>query len=153
MEKIESFKINHDKLTPGLYTSRIDGDVVTYDLRTAAPNCGAYMDNDEMHTFEHLFATYARNSSLGGDIIYFGPMGCRTGFYFLVRDCITPEMSIELIRDTMAKIAMHDGEIPGSTPPECGNAAEHSLPKAKALAAGMLSVLKNWTPEKLAYRL
>jgi len=153
MEKIASFQINHDKLIPGLYTSRVDGDVVTYDLRTAAPNCGVYMDNDEMHTFEHLFATYARNSNMGGGIVYFGPMGCRTGFYLLVRDDVTPGMGIELMQNTLAKIAAHEGEIPGNTSAECGNAAEHSLPKAKALAAKMLGVLKNWTPEQLIYKL
>ena len=153
MEKIASFTINHDKLKPGLYTSRVDGDVVTYDLRTIVPNCGVYMDNDEMHTFEHLFATYARGSGMGGEIIYFGPMGCRTGFYLLVRERITPAMSIELILDTIAKVAVHQGEIPGNTPVECGNAAEHSLPKAKALAARMLGILNGWTPEKLAYKL
>ena len=153
MEKIASFAINHDKLKPGLYTSRVDGDVATYDLRTVTPNCGAYMDNDEMHTFEHLFATYARNSPMGGDIIYFGPMGCRTGFYLLVRERLTPDMSIALTLDTIAKIAAHEGEIPGNTPAECGNAAEHSLPKAKALAEKMAGILKGWTPKKLAYEL
>jgi len=151
LEKIASFKVNHDKLNPGLYTSRVDGGIVTYDLRATLPNRDAYMDNDEMHTFEHLFATYARNSGSGFQVVYFGPMGCRTGFYLLVRDSLTPKMSIELIRQTLSKIAAHEGEIPGCSEIECGNAGEHSLPKAKARAANMAEILRDWTPERLAY--
>lgn len=151
MKKIASFTINHDKLKPGLYTSRVDGDVVTYDLRTILPNCGTYMDNDEMHTFEHLFATYARNGSRSDEIVYFGPMGCRTGFYLLVRDSLAPSEAIALVQQTLAQIAAHEGDVPGAKPVECGNAAEHNLPKAKALAARMIPVLQGWTTEKLTY--
>ena len=81
LKKIASFTINHDTLTPGMYVSRIDGDVVTYDLRMKVPNAGDYLSNGALHTFEHLFATYARNSALSDSVIYVGPMGCRTGFY------------------------------------------------------------------------
>ena len=80
MERIASFTVDHTKLKPGIYVSRVDGDVTTYDLRTRTPNAGDYMDNVTMHTVEHLFATYVRNSRIGKDVIYFGPMGCRTGF-------------------------------------------------------------------------
>lgn len=152
MERIASFSVNHDTLLPGIYTSRVDGDVVTYDIRTNRPNSGQYLENDEIHTFEHLFATYARNSSAGDKIIYFGPMGCRTGFYLLVRDSLSPVQSIALVNEITGKIAAHDGEIPGVSEPECGNAAEHSLGKAKTLAARMLETIKDWTPEQLTYQ-
>ena len=89
MKKIASFSVNHDKLKKGMYVSRIDGDVVTYDLRMKVPNAGDYLSNGALHTFEHLFATYARNSALSDSVIYVGPMGCRTGFYFLLRDNVS----------------------------------------------------------------
>lgn len=151
MKRIASFEINHDTLKCGLYTSRIDGDVITYDLRMTLPNCGTYLENDEMHTFEHLFATYVRNTPFSDGIVYVGPMGCQTGFYFLTRDTITPEQAVGLVQDTLRFIADYEGEIPGSSPRECGNAASHSLPKAKALAKRMIPVLEGWTVEKLAY--
>ena len=86
MKRIASFEVNHDVLTPGMYTSRIDGDITTYDVRMTLPNAGVYLEPAAAHTFEHLFATYMRNSRFAGHIIYCGPMGCQTGFYFLVRD-------------------------------------------------------------------
>lgn len=152
MKRIASFEVNHDSLTRGFYTSRADGDVITYDLRTHLPNSGNYIDNDETHTFEHLFATYARNSQYADGIVYFGPMGCQTGFYLLTRDSITPPQAIALVRETLDFIAGFEGEIPGSTPRECGNAKSHSLPKAKALAASMIPVLRDWTEQDLKYR-
>ena len=85
MDRIASFSVDHDLIEPGIYISRIDGDIVTYDLRTRKPNAGDYMDNLTMHTVEHMLATFLRNSEIGGEVIYFGPMGCRTGFYLLVR--------------------------------------------------------------------
>ena len=85
MKRIESFCVNHDKLKPGMYVSRIDGDAVTYDIRMVVPNAGVYLENDGLHTFEHLFATHVRNSADSDNIIYVGPMGCRTGFYFIRR--------------------------------------------------------------------
>lgn len=151
MKQIASFTINHDVLKKGLYVSRIDGDAITYDIRCAVPNCGTYLDNDGIHTIEHLFATYVRNSVLSDSIIYFGPMGCRTGFYFITRDSISKEQAIELVQDTFQFIADYEGEIPGTKPAECGNYREHSLPKAKAYAADMCAVLKGWTPDKMAY--
>ena len=84
--KIASFTVDHNKLCEGIYISRIDGDVVTYDLRTRKPNCGDYMDNITMHSVEHMFATVIRNSPIKDKVIYFGPMGCQTGFYLCVRD-------------------------------------------------------------------
>ena len=86
MERIASFSVNHDRLHKGMYISRVDGDVVTYDIRMKKPNGGDYLGNGELHTFEHLFATYARNSAYRDSVIYVGPMGCRTGFYLLLRE-------------------------------------------------------------------
>ena len=151
MKRIESFCVNHDLLTPGLYLSRVDGDAVTYDLRMVVPNAGTYLDNDGIHTFEHLFATYARNSEYSDRVIYVGPMGCRTGFYLVVRDSISKEEVISLVRRTMDFIAAYEGEIPGATRIECGNYREHSLEKARAYAASMAGVLRDWTPDKMAY--
>lgn len=151
MQRIASFTVNHDKLSPGLYTSRIDGDVVTYDLRMVLPNSGEYLENDQIHTFEHLFATYVRNTADSDKIVYVGPMGCRTGFYFLVRDSLVPERVIALLQETMEFIARYEGEIPGASQVECGNAAEHNLPKAKELAGRMAGVLRGWTADRLTY--
>ena len=152
MKRIESFCVNHDRLTPGLYLSRVDGDAVTYDLRMVVPNAGTYLDNDGIHTFEHLFATYARNSEYSDRVIYVGPMGCRTGFYLLLRDSVSPSKALDLIRDSFAFIAGFSGEIPGSKRWECGNYLEHDLPGAKAVAENMLLVLKDWNEKKMDYR-
>ena len=151
MKRIASFEVNHDVLRPGIYTSRIDGDVVTYDIRMTLPNSGNYLDNDEMHTFEHLFATYARNSRWSDAVVYVGPMGCRTGFYFLVRDSVSPRQVIEIVIEALSFIVNFEGEIPGATPRECGNASEHNLDKARAAAKRMQCVLDGWTVERLVY--
>jgi len=151
MERIASFSINHDVLLPGIYTSRVDGDVVTYDIRMVRPNCGEYVSNEALHTIEHLFATYVRNGPHSAQVVYVGPMGCRTGLYLLVRDSLSPREAIALAAETMEFIAAYQGEIPGATPRECGNAAEHSLPQAKAAAAPMVPLLRGWTEDWLAY--
>ena len=105
MKKIASFTVNHDKLKKGMYVSRIDGDVVTYDIRMKMPNAGDYLTNGAMHTFEHLFATYARNSAYSDAVIYVGPMGCRTGFYFLLRDSVSRMEALRLVQESFAFIA------------------------------------------------
>ena len=125
-KRIASFSVDHDYIVPGVYISRIDGDIVTYDLRTRRPNAGDYMDNVTMHTVEHLFATYVRSSSIGKKVIYFGPMGCRTGFYLLVRD-EEPRVVYDVIKETLAKITLHTGEVFGASRKECGNYLELSL--------------------------
>ena len=152
MKKIASFTVNHDKLETGMYISRIDGDIVTYDIRMKKPNGGDYLENGELHTIEHLFATYARNSEISGDVIYVGPMGCRTGFYLLVRDSVSHRQAISLVQESFRFIADFDGEIPGSKKEECGNYLEHDLPKAKETAEKMLLVLENYSEEKLNYK-
>ena len=111
MEKIASFTVDHDLLTPGIYLSRTDGDVITYDLRFITPNVPPFLPSPVMHTIEHLFATFARNSAYKDRVIYFGPMGCRTGFYFLLRDVDKSE-AIQLIIDIVKQITEFFGDIP-----------------------------------------
>ena len=115
MKTIASFTVNHDKLKKGMYVSRVDGDVVTYDIRMKNPNGGDYLTDGTMHTIEHLFATFARNSEFGDCVIYVGPMGCRTGFYLLLRDRVSGEQAIDLVRRSMAFIANFEGD-PGKPP-------------------------------------
>ena len=152
MKKIASFTVNHDTLEKGMYISRIDGDVVTYDIRMKLPNGGDYLSTGEAHTFEHLFATFARNSAFGKDIVYVGPMGCRTGFYLLTRDSISHANAIKLVQDSCAFIATFEGEIPGNKKAECGNYLDHNLAGAKALGKEMQTVLQGWTVEQLQYK-
>lgn len=151
MEKIASFTVNHDTIQKGMYISRIDGDVVTYDIRMKLPNGGDYIPSAAAHTFEHLFATFARNSAYKDSVLYVGPMGCRTGFYLLLRDNVTGEPAIRLVKDCFAKIAVYEGEIPGASREECGNYQEHDLIGAKALARDMCGALETWRKEQLIY--
>lgn len=150
MEHIASFCVDHTRLERGMYLSRQDGDIITYDIRMKKPNGGEYLAVPALHTIEHLFATYARNSRYGSGVVYVGPMGCRTGFYLLTRG-LTHQQAIQLVQDSMAFIAAYEGEIPGATEPECGNYREQDLSGAKAEAAAMVPVLEGWTPERLQY--
>lgn len=150
MKRIASFEVDHNTLLPGIYISRQDGDITTYDIRMRRPNKEPVMANDAIHTIEHLFATFVRNSASSDKIIYFGPMGCRTGCYFLVRDM--PEQDvIDLIRQAFAFIAAYEGEIPGASEKECGNWREHSLAGAQQEAKRFLPVIQNWSAERLQY--
>ncbi len=151
MERIASFSVNHDKLEKGIYVSRIDGDVVSYDVRMKKPNGGDYLESPAMHTFEHLFATYARNSEFSDSVIYVGPMGCRTGFYLLLRDKVKKSDVIKLVRDSFEFIKNFKDEIPGNKREECGNYLEHDLQGAKLVAEDMTKVLADWTEEKMNY--
>ena len=151
MEKIASFKVNHDILKKGMYISRIDRDIVTYDVRMKEPNKGDYLDNAPMHTFEHLFATYVRNTKYADSIIYVGPMGCRTGFYFIVRDNISHSEAIDIMKNTFDFVIAFEGEIPGTNRIECGNYLEHDLSGAKKIAKDMKNVLQNWNVERMNY--
>ncbi len=152
MKKIASFTINHDTLEKGMYISRIDGDIVTYDIRMKRPNAGDYLQTGAAHSLEHLFATYARNSCHGDKIIYVGPMGCRTGFYFLTRDTLSHADAIALVRESMAFARDFVGELPGSKKEECGNYLDHDIEGAKALGREMALVLENWTEADLTYK-
>ena len=150
MERIASFCINHDTLVPGMYLSRADGDVYTYDVRFVRPNTPPYLPTDAMHTIEHLVATYVRNSAHKDGIIYFGPMGCRTGFYFLTRGLSHAE-AIRLMADAIAFTAGYEGAIPGASAVECGNWQEHDLAGARQWAAAMVPVLEGYTEAQLTY--
>ena len=150
MEKIASFTVDHTKLLRGMYISRIDGDVVTYDIRTRRPNVEEVMENGAIHTVEHLFATFVRNSEFKDNIIYFGPMGCRTGFYFLTTG-MTHAQALNLTKDAFAFIESFDGEVPGVSAVECGNYRDHDLEGAKKEASEQKEILKNWSTADMIY--
>ena len=150
MEKIASFKVDHETLKKGLYISRVDADVITYDLRMTRPNLQEPMESGEMHTIEHLGATFLRNSEHKDRIIYFGPMGCRTGFYLLTRE-LSGEVLIELLKKCFAFIESFSGEIPGASPKECGNYRDMDADGAKIRAAAYGRVLERWTVEQMSY--
>lgn len=151
MKKIASFTVDHTKLKEGIYLSRVDGDIDTFDLRFIKPNTPPFLPGPAMHTIEHLFATYARNSEYADKVIYFGPMGCRTGFYFLTRG-LTREQSVWLIKDVVNKLCEFDGEIPGNSEVECGNYKEHDLEGAKEALLKYAAVIKDWTAEDIFYK-
>ena len=142
MKKIASFTVDHDLLDPGIYVSRVDGDLTTYDLRTRKPNGGDYMDSTTMHTVEHMFATYVRNSEIKDQVIYFGPMGCRTGFYLITRG-VSNEKVLEVTLDVLGKIISHEGEVFGASRVECGNYLDLDLSTAKRECEKYLAVLEN----------
>lgn len=151
MKRIASFCVDHTKLLPGIYVSRIDGDIITYDIRLIKPNTPPYLSNGALHTIEHLFATFARNSEYADHVIYFGPMGCRTGFYFLLRDVEKAE-AVKLIIQIFKQIADYEGTVPGTAAAECGNYLEHDLEAAKQDAKAFLPVIKDWNESKLSYQ-
>lgn len=150
MRRIASFSVDHDYIVPGIYLSRVDGDVTTYDLRTRVPNTGDLMDNATMHSVEHMFATMIRNGELGENVIYFGPMGCQTGFYLLMRDADHEKVLREIERVLEAIIA-YDGEIFGKSRKECGNYINLDLELAKAECRRYLKAVKGYPVSGLAY--
>ena len=142
MNRIASFSVNHDIIEPGIYISRIDGDITTYDMRTRKPNMGDYMDNLTMHSVEHMFATFIRNSKISENVIYFGPMGCQTGFYLLVRN-EENTIVLDVIKNVLEKIIAYEGEIFGNKREECGNYRNLNLDAARLECARYLECLKN----------
>lgn len=150
MKKITSFCVDHDHLEKGMYVSREDGDVITYDLRMVKPNQGGYLENAGLHTLEHLFATYVRNTEESDAIVYVGPMGCRTGFYLLTRG-LSPAQALALTVDSFRFMASYEGPIPGASEVECGNYRDMDLPAARAECAAMLPVLEALTADSLHY--
>ena len=142
VRRISSFSVDHNLIDEGIYISRIDGDITTYDMRTRKPNMGDYMDNITMHSVEHMFATYIRNSDIGGDVIYFGPMGCRTGFYLLVRNADN-EKVLDEVKAVLNKIVFEATEMFGASRVECGNYLELSLDAAKIEAKRYLDALNS----------
>ena len=151
MEKITSFTVNHDLLTPGIYISRVDGDITTYDLRTRTPNAGDYMDNLTMHSVEHMFATLIRNSPLKEQVVYFGPMGCQTGFYLLMRNADHPRV-FETVKQVLRDILAHEGAVYGASRQECGNYRNLSLEAAKTECQRYLRVLEGISCPDFRYR-
>lgn len=142
MKKIASFTVDHTCLETGIYVSRIDGDITTYDLRTRKPNTDDLMDHSTMHTLEHMFATYVRNSEIADDVIYFGPMGCQTGFYLLVRNADN-EKVLEVTKKVLLDTVNHKGDVFGNSEIECGNYRTLDLQKAKDEAKKYLDILNS----------
>ncbi len=152
MEHIASFTVDHNKLVPGLYYSRRDGDIVTFDLRFKKPNTGDLLTNAQMHSAEHLIATLLRNSQDKEAVIYFGPMGCQTGFYFLFDNrLLSCEGAIALLQQVFTAAGDYTGEMPGKSPAECGNYINLDLETGKAVCRWYAELIADWTVEKLAY--
>ena len=152
MERIASFQVDHNKLEPGLYLSRRDGEVTTFDLRFKKPNTGDLLTNAEMHSVEHVIATLLRNGRAKDAVIYFGPMGCQTGFYLLFDSRqLTDEQAVELVKETFAAAAAFDGPMPGKSAAECGNYINLDVALARAQCGFYSGLIRDWTAEKLAY--
>ena len=150
MKQIPSSGIDYNVLKKGIYLSRIDDDITTYDIRMKLPNRGEYLTNSALHTIEHIFTDYVRGTEFGDSIIYFGPMGSRTGFYFITRR-LSDNYSLQLIKDAFQHIADFWGKIPNASPEECGNCLEHNLPQAKEEAKKFLEIIRDWKREDLEY--
>lgn len=157
MEKIASFTVNHLTLLPGVYVSRHDNfngaDITTFDIRMTRPNFEPVMNTAEIHTIEHLGATFLRNhSEFGSKIVYFGPMGCRTGFYMLIAGKYTSVQIVPLVKEMFAFMADFKGDVPGACARDCGNYRDMNLPMANYLAAKFLrEVLSNIDDSRLVY--
>ena len=156
MKNIASFLIDHTKLFPGLYVSRedmVDGNTITtFDIRVCKPNTGDVLATDEIHTVEHIIATYLRNNEQWQDkVIYFGPMGCRTGFYLILAGKYSSDDILPLVRECFIFTSNFEGKIPGASAVECGNYLDLNLGAAKTCAKKYVDVLTNITPAQLAY--
>ena len=151
MKRIASFEVDHTTLTPGLYLSRTDGDVTTYDLRFIRPNTPPFLPCAVMHTIEHLFATYVRNSALADGVVYFGPMGCRTGFYLLLTDDHSSREILPLIKEMFTFIAGYTGDIPGASARDCGNYLDMNLPMANYIAKKFIKEVLTDTQDHQLY--
>ena len=156
MEKITSFTIDHILLQPGLYVSRVDpvGEqwVTTFDLRLTSPNEEPVMNTAEIHAMEHLAATYLRNEPQWKDaVLYFGPMGCRTGFYLLMKGNLSSKDILPLVRDCFRFIGEFTGEIPGASAKDCGNYLDMNLPMANYWGRKYTSLLENIDESRLVY--
>ena len=156
MEKITSFTIDHIKLQPGLYVSRKDKvgseTVTTFDLRLTSPNEEPVMNTGEVHTIEHLAATYLRNEPNWKDkVLYFGPMGCRTGFYLLMAGDLESSDVVELVKNCFCFIREFRDEVPGANAMDCGNYLDMNQPMANYWGARYATLLENITPDRLVY--
>ena len=156
MEKITSFTIDHIRLQPGLYVSRKDAvgseAVTTFDLRLTSPNEEPVMNTAEVHTIEHLAATFLRNAPAWKDrVLYFGPMGCRTGFYLLLSGDLSSQDVLPLVTDCFRFIRDYRGEVPGASPKDCGNYLDMNLSMANYWGRRYTALLENITPDRLTY--
>ena len=157
MKKIDSFTINHETLLPGIYVSRKDNidshTITTFDIRMTAPNREPVINTAEIHTVEHLGATFLRNhKEYGNKIIYFGPMGCRTGFYLLLNGNYVSKDFVPLIKEMFTFIKTWEDEVPGASPRDCGNYQDMNLLMAKYISNKFLTeVLDNISEERLVY--
>ena len=156
MEKITSFTIDHIRLQPGLYVSRKDAvgseTVTTIDLRLTSPNEEPVMNTAEVHTIEHLAATFLRNDPAWKDrVLYFGPMGCRTGFYLLLSGDLSSQDVLPLVTDCFRFIRDYRGEVPGASPRDCGNYLDMNLSMANYWGRRYTALLENITPDRLTY--
>lgn len=157
MKKIASFTIDHLKLLPGVYVSRLDNYdgclITTFDVRMMRPNFEPVMNTAEIHAIEHLGATFLRNHpQFGRQVVYFGPMGCRTGFYLLLAGEHTSRQILPLIRDLFEYISSFEGEIPGASASDCGNFRDMNLPMAKFLAQKFINdVISGINENQLVY--
>ena len=152
MERIASFSVDHTLLIPGLYLSRRDGNVVSLDLRSKKPNTGDLLSNAEMHSVEHIIATLLRNSEQKDAVIYFGPFGCQTGFYFLFDEAqITISEAIRLLQQVFAAGASYEGEMPGCSAAECGNYRNLDVALARDCCRYYAEVIADWDAAKLTY--
>lgn len=141
MKKITSFCVDHRKLNPGIYISRVDENIVTYDLRVKKPNTGNLMTNVQMHTTEHMFATFIRNSEIADSVVYFGPMGCQTGFYLLIKNTVPHETVLAEVKDVLCKILSYNGPVFGASEAECGNFRSLNLDEAKNICKEYQEIL------------
>lgn len=152
MERIASFIVDHTVLVPGLYLSRRDGTTVTFDLRFKKPNTGDLLSNAELHSVEHVIATLLRNSPQKDAVIYFGPMGCQTGFYFLFDgEKLSNANAIRLLQRVFTAAAKFDGAMPGASARECGNYRNLDVELARRCCAYYADVIADWSEEKLVY--
>lgn len=152
MERIASFQVDHNKLVPGLYLSRRDGKVTTFDLRFKKPNTGDLLSNAEMHSVEHIIATLLRNSPQKDAVVYFGPMGCQTGFYFLFDGSrLSLEGAVELLKEVFAAAGEYQGEMPGRSAKECGNYVNLDVETGRAVCKFYADLIAEWTAERLSY--
>ena len=152
MERIASFTVDHTVLVPGLYLSRRDGTTVTFDLRFKKPNTSDLLSNAELHSVEHVIATLLHNSPQKDAVIYFGPMGCQTGFYFLFDgETLSNANAVRLLQRVFTAAAKFDGAMPGASARECGNYRNLDVELARRCCAYYADVIADWSEEKLVY--
>ena len=152
LERIASFNVDHTKLLPGLYLSRRDGDAVTFDLRFKRPNTGDLLRNSELHSAEHLIATLLRNSRQKDAVIYFGPMGCQTGFYFVFDGRrLSLADAVALLKEVFSAAGAFSGEMPGKSAEECGNYRNLDVETGRAVCKWYADLIADWTEEQLRY--